>query len=192
MLEPEDERSPTRLLIPGLLLVLLSAAALLWWMQGATEGLYGYDGYFHVRYAQVLRSEGISRSFPWWQETFLRDRFADKDFLYHVLLIPFTFGDLVLGGKFAAVLFGTAAMGVFYVVARKLSVPWPAILSLFLLASSTAFLYRLGFTRPLVPAVALSVAGTCAILLRREKWAFAFAAIYPHLHISFHLLPFVA
>ncbi len=180
-----------RSLLPAATVVVL-AAVLLLVLQRATEGLYGYDGYFHIRYAQVLRSQGISRTFPWWQETFLRDHFADKDFLYHVLLIPFTFGDLIRGGKLAAVLFGAAALGVFHIVAHRLRVPRPWAFSLFLLASSAVLLYRLGFTRPLVPAVALALAGTGAILIGSAGWAFAFAAVYPHLHISFHLLPCVA
>jgi hypothetical protein len=178
--------------LAGFALVFVVTALVLAWLHSATDSLYGYDGYFHIRYAEVLRSEGVSRSFPWWQETFLRDRFADKEFLFHVLLIPFTFGDLMAGGKLAAILFGAAAAGAFYLVARALRVPWPLAWALGLVASSTAFLYRLGFTRPLVAAVTLALAGTAAILLRRKRWAFALAALYPHLHISYHLLPCVA
>jgi hypothetical protein len=191
---PDDPApaSRPRWILAGLVAVLLGGAALLAPLQWATEGLYGYDGYYHVRYAQVLRSEGVSRSFPWWRETFLRDRFADKDFLYHVLLIPFTFSDLVQGGKAAAVVFGCLCLGAFYLVAGRLGVPWPAAWTLLLASSSTAFLYRIGFTRPLVLAVALALAGTGAILLGRARWAFAFAAVYPHAHISYHLLPCVA
>ena len=76
------------------LLVGLACATVLAWVQAPAPGLYGYDGPFHIRYSAWLREHGISRTFPWWQETFLRDHWADKDFLYHVLLIPFTFGDL--------------------------------------------------------------------------------------------------
>jgi len=192
MHEPQDAPLRLRRVLPGLVIIVLSAATLLGWLQTATEGLYGYDGYFHIRYAQILRTEGISRTFPWWQETFLREHYADKDFLYHILLIPFTFFDLVAGGKIAAVVFGSLSIGVFYLVACRLKAPWPEAWTFLLMASSTVFLYRLGFNRPLVLAVAMSLAGTCAILLEREKWAFLLAALYPHAHISFHLLPCVA
>lgn len=178
--------------LAGLALVFAAAAVTLAWIVSATSGLYGYDGWFHIRYAEILRSEGVSRSFPWWDETFLRDRYADKDFLYHVLLIPFTFGDLVDGGKLAAILIGAALAGTYYLSAHRLRVPWPTAWSIGLLACSTAFLYRLGFTRPATAAVAVAVAGTAAILTRQHRWAFAFAALYPHVHISYHLLPCVA
>jgi len=192
MPEPADAPTRSRGSLIGVLLVAIAAASVLLYLQTATEGLYGYDGYFHIRYAQVLRSQGFSRSFPWWQETFLRDHFADKDFLYHVLLIPFTLGDLVLGGKVAAVLFGSAVIAIFGLACRKLRVPWSAGWALGLLGCSAAFLYRLDFTRPLVLAVGLTLAGTCAILLGDARWTFAFAAIYPNAHISFHLLPCIA
>src|SRR5262249_33725212 len=38
----------------------------------------------------------------------------------------------------------------------------------------------------------LALGGTCAILLDRPLWAFVFAALYPSVHISFHLLPCIA
>jgi hypothetical protein len=185
-------RGWTRGKLAGLVLVTIASALLLYILRGASDGLYGYDGYFHIRYAQVLRTGGFSRAFPWWQETFLRDHFADKDFLYHVFLIPFTFGDLIAGGKLAAAIFGAFAIGAFHLVCLKLRVPWPAIFSLALLASSVDFLYRLDAMRPLSMAIGLALAGTCAILLRDRRWSFAIAAIYPHVHISFHLLPCVA
>jgi hypothetical protein len=185
-------RGWTRGKLAGLVLVTIASALLLYLLRGASAGLYGYDGYFHIRYAQVLRTEGFSRTFPWWQETFLRDHFADKDFLYHVLLIPFTFGDLIAGGKLAAAIFGAFAIGAFHLVCLKLRVPWPAIFSLALLASSVDFLYRLDAMRPLSMAIGLALAGSCAILLRDRRWSFAIAAIYPHVHISFHLLPCIA
>ncbi|MBI3449937.1 MAG: hypothetical protein HY049_13605 [Acidobacteria bacterium] len=186
----EPVRGRSRLV--ELAMVAAAAAAFLYVLRGASSGLYGYDPYFHIRYAQVLRTEGFSRTFPWWQETFLRDRYADKDFLYHVLLIPFTFGDLIAGARAAAACFGGVAVAVFYAVCRTLRVPWPALFTAALLASSLDFLYRLDAMRPVTLAVGLAMAGTCAILTRRERWAFAIAAIYPHAHISFHLLPGVA
>lgn len=183
---------PRRSDVLSTLLVVLLAAAILGTLRSASPFLYDYDGYFHIRYAEILRSEGISRSFPWWQETFLRDRFADKDFVYHLLLIPFTFGDLLLGAKVAAVVFATATLGIFHAVARRLRVPWPLAWALVLLASSTELLYRLGFTRPGVPAIAFLLAGTLAVFLGRAGWACAVAAVFVNAHVSFPLLPGVA
>src|SRR5262249_180093 len=161
-------------------------------LQRASSGLYGYDAWFHIRYAQVLRSEGFSRTFPWWQETFLRDHFADKDFLYHVLLIPFTFADLVVPPNAPPLPFAAASIVAFHLVSLRLRVPWPSLWSLALLAGSMDFLYRIAAMRPLALAVALALGGTAAILSDHRRAAFAFAALYPHAHVSFHLLPCIA
>src|SRR5262249_9550135 len=85
MLSP-DSQSRKRIWswLPGLLLVLVCSAGVLGALKRATPDLTCPDGYFHIRYAEVLRTEGLSRTFPWWQETFLRDHWADKDFMLHV------------------------------------------------------------------------------------------------------------
>lgn len=175
----------------GLAVVLLTAA-LLSILRSAATGLYDLDGYYHIRYAEILGSRGIFRTFPWWQETFLRERWADKDFLYHVLLIPFTWGDLLTGAKVAAIAFGTALAAVFHQVVRRLNVPGPSVWTLLMLGASTSVLYRLDFTRPGTLAVTLALAGTLAVFADRPGWAAVIAAGYANSHISYHLLPCIA
>lgn len=176
----------------GLLLVVVAAAAVFTGLQIGRHDLWCVDGYYHIRSAEILRTQGISRSFPWWQETFLRDRWADKDFLYHLLLIPFTFGSLVIGAKVAAVVFATGTLATFHEVARRLRVPWATAFALALMAFSPMLLARLAFPRSFVLAVILALAGTAAIFRGRYRAAAAFAAIYPWAHISYHLLPCIA
>ncbi len=161
-------------------------------LQIGRHDLWCVDGYYHIRIAEIIRTQGVSRSFPWWQETFLRDHWADKDFLYHLLLIPFTFGNLVIGAKVAAVVFATGAVATFHEVARRLRVPWAGALALALMAFSPMLLARLAFPRSFVLAIILALAGTAAILQGRHRAAMAFAAVYPWAHISYHLLPCIA
>src|SRR6185436_15131914 len=52
-------------------------------------GLFERDGYFHARYANLLPSFGLSRSFHWTQASTWRSQFCDKEFLFHVLMMPF-------------------------------------------------------------------------------------------------------
>ena len=174
------------------MLVVVGTAVLVGAIRFAGPPIYCGDGYFNIRYAEVLREHGPSRSFPVWQETFLREHFADKEFLYHVFLIPFTFGDLLLGARLAAIFFASLAMATFYVVLRRLKVPWALFFSFALIACSSDFLYRLTFTRSLVLALSVALAGTGAILLGRVGWAFVLAAVYANTHVSFHLLPCAA
>jgi len=174
--------------LPGALVAGI-AAALTAMTRWAGPAIYCGDGWFHVRYATILRAHGISRSFPWWQESFLATRFTDFNLLYHLLLIPFTFGDELRGARIASVLFAAVAMGAFWWCLRVLRVPWPAFFAVGLLAIAPEFAYRLTYTRPLVLALALTFAGVGAILTGRGRLAFVLTFLYAHTHCSFHLLP---
>src|SRR5262245_13619324 len=168
------------------------AAAVFTLLELGRAELWCADGYYHIRAAELLRSHGISRSFPWWQETFLRDRWADKDFLYHLFLIPFTFGDLVAGARASAVIFATGMVATFHEVLRRLSVPRPTLWTLALLAFAPMLVARLAFPRAFVLAIALSLAGTAAIFLGKNRVAAGISAAYAWTHISYHLLPCIA
>ena len=154
--------------------------------------IYDGDGWYHIKYATILYHDGISRTFPWFQESFLKDRFTDLNILYHLLLIPFTFGDLPTGARIASILFAATTMGLFFATVRALRVPWPWLWSLALLAWAPSFTFRLTFTRPLVLAIGLAIAGTGAILLGKRRLAFVLAFLYTYWHCSYHLLPCVA
>ncbi len=194
--EPEgvhgSSRGRPRSWLLGLLVVVLVTGAAVAAIRYAGPPIYDGDGWFNIRFAEVLREHGPSRHYPIWQETFLRDHFADKEFLYHVLLIPFTIGDLLSGARIASVFFACLAMATFYVAARLLRAPAPLFWTLALVACSSDFLFRLTFTRSLVLALSVALAGTCAVLLGRGWWAFALAAVYANTHVSFHLLPSLA
>ena len=176
----------------GLILVLGVSAVAIALVRWSGPPIYDGDGYFHIRYAQWIRDEGISRSFPWFQESFLRDRFANFNLLYHLLLIPFTFGDLLTGARVAAVGFAAAVMGVFYVSARRLEIPHAALLSLAVLAFCPDALFRYTFTRPVVLSIAVVLGGTTAILLGRRRETALWSAAFAWVHCSYHALPAVA
>ena len=158
----------------------------------AGPAIYCGDGWFHVRYATILRDHGISRSFPWWRESFLAVRFTDFNLLYHLLLVPFTWGDELTGARVASVLFACAAMASFWWCARSLAIPWPAFTACALLAIAPEYAYRLTYTRPLVLAFALLFLGTGAVLRGRGRLAALLTFLFAHTHCSFHLLPAIA
>jgi len=154
--------------------------------------IYDGDGWYHVKYATILLHDGIARTFPWFQESFLKDRFTDFNLAYHFLLIPFTIRDPLTGARIATVLFAATTMALFWGTARALRVPWPFLWSAALLAFAPEFTYRLTYTRPFVLALGVAIAGTGAILLGKNRLAFVLAFLYTHLHCSYHLLPCVA
>jgi len=166
-----------------LLAVVLAVVPHLWVQLGA-KGIIGLDGYYHIRYAELLRQAGrIAIPFPWLPTTILNPQdFTDHHLLFHLLLIPFTLGDLIVGAKVAAVLFATAATLVWFAVARLQGVRQPLVWLLVLIASSEAFLYRLSMTRRQSLVLLLLLLAVHLVLTRRTRWllplGFAFFWLY--------------
>ena len=80
-------------------------------IQWLTPKIWGADGYLHVRMAEMIKNDGLLKSLPQARFSYFLDKFSDKDWLYHVLLVPFTLSsNIFVGAKWASLLFG----GVFY------------------------------------------------------------------------------
>ncbi|HEX4823939.1 MAG TPA: hypothetical protein VFV19_06475 [Candidatus Polarisedimenticolaceae bacterium] len=184
--------SRRRSALAGALGVFLLTAFVVGSIRLAGPPIYDTDGWYHVKYAEVVRHDGLSRSFPWFQESFLKDRFADLNILYHALLIPFTLGDPLRGAQALSVLLAAVTMTIFWGTVRSLRVPWPALWAIGLLALAPEMTYRMTYTRPVVLAIGLALAGTGAILRGQARLAAALTFVYAHWHCSFHLLPCVA
>ena len=127
------------------------------------------DGYYHIRWSRMLwESAPRLPEFTWLPLTTLNERdYADHHFLFHVFLIPFTFGDLRLGAKLAAVVFSTLALtGLFAVmVSERIRYRWLWLAPL--VASSEPFLYRMSMTR--APSLSLAILAVCIYLMFRRK-----------------------
>lgn len=131
----------------GLLLTGVFAAALAL-VQFATPSLVGNDGYYHIKMAYLLRTEGFKPAFEWLPLTVLNPQeYYDHHYLFHILMIPFTFGDLRLGAKLASVLFPALAFASVWWLLKSQRVPYSGLWSVGLLAISEAFLYRMSMPR---------------------------------------------
>lgn len=117
-------------------------------IQFATPDMPDNDGFYHIKLAWLMRMEGIKPDFPFLPLSILNEgKFYDHHFLFHVALIPFTFGDLRMGAKWAAVIFASLAfLAVWYLFQRQ-RVPYAWLWALGLLGISDAFLFRMSITR---------------------------------------------
>jgi hypothetical protein len=158
----------------------------------AGPAIYCGNGYFNIRFAEVLRHQGISRTFPWFQEAIHRDTYANFNLLYHLFLIPFTYGDLLKGAQLAGIVGGALAVGAFWVTLKMLRVPFPLLWTVLLLGAAPDLLYRLTYTRALVLGLGLTWLATGAVLTGRRYLAAIFGFLFPYLHVSWHLLPAMA
>jgi len=171
----------------ALLLLFILGMALI---QFATPDMPDNDGFYHIKLAYLMRTEGLKPDFPWLPLTILNEQgFYDHHFLYHVALIPFTyFPDLRLGAKWSAVAFSSLAfLGVWFLFHRQ-RVPYSWLWALALLGISDAFLYRMSVTRTQSLSLAVLVLAVAWLLERKYKHLAALSFVYVWLYDAFPLM----
>ena len=156
---------------------------ILLYIQNSSQTIIGIDGYYHIRMAWLMAREGIGLEFPWLPLTILNPRdFTNHHLLYHILLIPFTIGDLRLGAKAAGLVYGVVAVFTVYWVLTRLRVKLPLIWLTVLLAAGEWFLARQSMTRRQSVALALLVLAVYFMITRRYRLlapvAFAYALLF--------------
>ncbi len=148
----------------------LFAAAVLW----QTCALPGWDAYFHVRLADIMRHDGlILKSFPWVTESIWTDSFFDKDWLFHVYIIPFLgLGDMN-GARTACVTLVFAAGISWGFLFKQLNVRHLFVVLLFtFFCAGAGFFSRLVLFRAHMISIVLLGLFLC-LLLRRKGWLVA-------------------
>lgn len=162
-------------------------------VQFASPDLPDNDGYYHTKLASLMRTGGLKPDFPWLPLSILNgNEFYDHHFLFHVALIPFTFGDLRLGAKWAAVAFASLAfLAIWYLFYRQ-RIPWGWLWALALLGVSDAFLYRMSITRAQSLSLAVLALGITWMLEGKHRHLGVLAFLYVWLYDAFPLLPILA
>lgn len=174
--------------------VVLACLAALVWAQFTVDHLHDGDSYFHVRAAEQLAAHGVQKEFPQTQFSTWKEEYSDKDFLFHVALIPFVAGgrDLVRGGKLAVAVFDGLLLLTLLAVMWGLGIRFAGLWILLLLSSDRGFLLYLMSVRPHLLSNALIVLETFLLLRGRTKTLFFVAAAHVLAHSSFVLLPVMA
>jgi hypothetical protein len=162
-------------------------------IQFATPNLVDNDGYYHIKLAQLMREEGLRPAFPWLPLTLLNSRdFVDHHFLYHVLLIPFTYGDLRQGAKWASVILPAFTFLAGWLLLRGQRVSYAGLWSLGFLAVSEAFLYRMSMPRAQAVSLLVLILALHVTLTQRYRWLLLLAFLYVWAYNAFPLILLLA
>ncbi len=160
--------------------VFLLCAALCAYFQFLTPYLPEEDSYFHIKFAWLLRHHGFFRhGFPWSYFSLWRDGFSDGSVVFHLLLIPFTFGNLAFGAKLASVLLSAFAFSSFFAILTLNNVRARFYWFWLLLAGGGFFWWRLLVPRPQILSVTLLLWSLHFLLNGRRKAFAALSFIYP-------------
>ncbi len=158
-------------------------------IQFATPNLVDNDGYYHIKLAQLMREEGVQPAFSWLPLTVLNPHdFVDHHFLYHVLLIPFTYGDLREGAKWASVIFPACTFLAGWLLLRGQGIPYAALWSLGFLVISEAFLYRMSMPRAQAVSLLVLLLALHVTLTRQYRWLLPVAFLYVWFYNAFPLI----
>lgn len=159
------------------------------WIQFVTPDLPDNDGFYHIKLAWLMRTEGLKPDFPYLPLSILNEsEFYDHHFLFHVALIPFTFGDLRVGAKWAAVTFASLAfLAVWYLFYRQ-RVPFAWLWALGLLGISDAFLYRMSITRAQSLSLGILALAYAWLLEGKYKHLAVLGFVYVWMYDAFPLM----
>ncbi len=172
-------------------LVFLLSALWLIWFQFVSPYLLGFDAFYHMKVSYLMRFHGVLYEFPWTELSTWKDSFSDKDFLFHVFLIPFTyFEDMEVGGKYAVVVFAALVLASVYSLLRRYKVSYAALWALVLPLMSIDFFYRMSLTRPHILGVLFLLWIVFAVVERKLLLLALLSFFFPWAHTSY-ILPVV-
>lgn len=140
------------------------------YLQFSGPAIPGYDGYYHIRVAQLMGDRGWVIAFPWLPYTILSpERYTDHHWLLHVIQAPFVWlsGDLVAAAKWSAVWIAAGSATVFGWLLRRHGLGGRALWVLLWFAASEPFLYRLSMPRGQALALAFQLLAFHYLITRR-------------------------
>ena len=177
-----------------LLSVFIFFSGLIFLIQLCAPGLVGIDAYYHVKVSELMMQHGILKDFPWTQVSIWKDKFADKEFLFHVYLMPFlrVFPDLMVAGKVAISVLGGVLFCLFYRLLNQFQIRHALIWTLIAFGTNYIFLQRVCMLRPHVLSLVLTLL-FLENLWRHQPWKlFLISLIYPLAYTAAHFLIFIA
>ncbi len=158
-------------------------------IQFVTPDMPDNDGFYHIKLAWLMRTEGLKPDFPYLPLSILNEQgFYDHHFLFHVALIPFTFGDLRTGAKWAAVVFASLAFLAVWVLFHGQRVPFAWLWALGLLGISDAFLFRMSIPRAQSLSLGMLALAYAWLLEGKYKHLAVLGFIYVWMYDAFPLV----
>ena len=143
------------------------------------------DSYYHIKFAWLLRHHGLFRSgFPWAQFSLWRDGFSDGSIVFHLFLIPFTFGDLMAGGKVATLLLSAFTLSSFFAILTLNKVRDRLYWFWIFLLGGGFFWFRMMVLRPQVLSAALLLWSIHFLINGRKRAFAALSFLYPLSYVA--------
>jgi hypothetical protein len=148
------------------------------------------DTAYHFSVGQLTKKHGILHSFPWTPFSWQADHYADKEFLFHVLFIPFGGLGFITAARVVGALAGALTLSALYFVLRAEKVRLAGIWVLLLLTCSE-FVFRLALVRPHLLSITLTLILMWALARNRLPVAVIVAFLFPLSYVAFWQIPLI-
>lgn len=169
-------------------LVFVCSLSVFYHYQSLSPFIPGTDGYYHIKFAYLMRTEGFLEVFRWASMSIWSETFYDKEFLYHVYLIPFTyFQDLAYGAKTGTAILAAISTTSFFAILRLNRIQFSSLWWLFLMCGGAYFLYRNNVPRPQVMSIILALWSIHFILNRKRIALFVLGVVYAFSYTAYFL-----
>lgn len=148
------------------------------------------DTAYHFSVARLIREQGALHSFPWTRFSWQLDHYADKEFLFHALFIPFTPLGFNAATRIVGIISGSVLLSAMYLVLRAEKVRYAGMWSLLPLGT-TIFLYRFLQVRPHLFSIAFAIVFIWALCRQKGCILFLVALLYPLFYVAFWQIPLI-
>lgn len=176
---------PGALRTAGCIFLLIAVVGLI---QAAITYPLDDDTAYHFSVARLIGEHGILRSFPWTRFSWQFDHYADKEFLFHLLFLPFTGLGYETAARIVGTIGGASVLVTMFLILRAESVRLAAFWALLPLGT-TIFLYRFSQVRPHLFSMALAMLFLWAYCRRRTLTLFLVSLLYPLFYVAFWQIP---
>lgn len=146
------------------------------------------DTAYHFSVARLIREYGVLQSFPWTRFSWQFEHYADKEFFFHLLFVPFTGLGYVTASRIVGAIAGTAVLSMLFIILRAEKVRFAGFWALLPLGT-TIFLYRFCQVRPHLFSIALAMLLVWAYARRQLLLLFCAALLYPLFYVAFWQIP---
>lgn len=153
------------------------------------ENLHGGDGYYHLSLAREYWRAGFFDSLSWARFSAMNDHFGDKEFLFHLLLMPFVrLAPSHAGANLALAFFNALVFTIIAFLSVRAIGKWGVFVPVLLFGTSAAFTLRLTSLRPEILSLILLLLATWVASRKRYFWLFVVSGLYALSYTAFHAL----
>lgn len=146
------------------------------------------DTAYHFSVARLIREQGVLHSFPWTRFSWQADHYADKEFFFHLLFVPFTQFGYNAASRIVGALGGASVLSAIFLVLRAERVRFAGLWALLPLGTAI-FVYRFSQVRPHLFSISLAILLFWAYSRRRYLPLVTLALLYPLFYVAFWQIP---